>query len=152
MSSPGSETAPDCLICRQVAGEVDGGLLIDAPLVTGFHASVIPQNPRPLLGHLFVSPRRHAAGFEDLEAREAAAVGVAVSRLARALRDTLDLERVYTASIGHAYAHMHVHLLPRYAGTPPDVPWVELDEWEGAPHGGEDAIAELAGRLRAVLA
>jgi histidine triad (HIT) family protein len=152
MSSPGSESKTDCLICRQVAGDVNGGLLIDAPLVVGFHASVIPQNPSPLLGHLFVSPRRHAAAFEDLDAREAAAVGVAVSRLARALRETLDLERVYTASIGHAYAHLHMHLLPRYGGTPADVPWVELDEWEGAPHGDEAAIAALAERLRAALA
>ena len=151
MSSPGSKDATDCLICRQVAGEVTGGLLIDAPLVTGFHASVIPQNPSPLLGHCFVSPRRHAAAWEHLDAREAAAVGVAVSRVARALRATLDLERVYTASIGHAYAHLHVHLLPRYSGTPADVPWVELDEWEGAPHGDEKAIDDLAGRLREAL-
>jgi histidine triad (HIT) family protein len=152
MSSPGSESTTDCLICRQVAGDVNGGLLIDAPLVVGFHASVIPQNPSPLLGHLFVSPRRHASAFEDLDAREAAAVGVAVSRLARALRETLDLERVYTASIGHAHAHLHMHLLPRYAGTPADVSWVELDEWEGAPHGDEEAIAALAERLHVALA
>jgi len=152
MSSPGSESEPKCLICRQVAGDVTGGLLLDAPLVTGFHASVIPENPSPLLGHCFVSPRRHAAAWEDLDAREAAAVGVAVSRLARALGATLDLERVYTASIGHAYAHMHVHLLPRYAGTPANVPWIELDEWEGSPHGDEQAISDLAHRLRAALA
>jgi diadenosine tetraphosphate (Ap4A) HIT family hydrolase len=152
MSSPGLASAPDCLICRQVAGEVDGGLLIDAPLVAAFHASVVPANPSPLLGHAFVSPRRHAAAFEDLDAREAAAVGVAVSRVARALRETLDLERVYIASIGHHFPHLHVHLLPRYTGTPADVSWVQLDEWVGAPHGDEEAIAELAGRLRAALA
>jgi histidine triad (HIT) family protein len=151
MSSPGS-AAPDCLVCRQVAGDVTGGLLIDAPLVAGFHASVIPENPSPLLGHLFVSPRRHAAGLEDLDAREAAAVGVAASRLARALRETLDLERVYSAAIGHHVPHLHVHLVPRYAGTPPDVEWTRLDEWKGAPHGDETSIAELAGRLRAALA
>jgi len=152
MSSPGSEPEPDCLVCRQVAGEVTGGLLIDAPLVVGFHASVILQNPRPFLGHLFVCPRRHAAAFEDLDAREAAAVGVAVSRLARALRATTDLERIYTATMGHHIPHMHVHLVPRYAGTPADLAWTEVDEWEGAPHGDEEAIAALAERLRAALA
>jgi diadenosine tetraphosphate (Ap4A) HIT family hydrolase len=152
MSSPGSDPEPDCLVCRQVAGEVTGGLLIDAPLVVGFHASVIQQNPQPSLGHLFVCPRRHAAAFEDLDAREAAAVGVAVSRLARALRQTLDLEWIYTASIGHHIPHLHVHLLPRYAGTPVDVAWTEIDQWEGAPHGDEEAIAALAERLRAALA
>jgi histidine triad (HIT) family protein len=144
--------APDCLVCRQVAGDVTGGVLIDAPLVVGFHASVIPENPRPLLGYLFVSPRRHAAGLEDLDAREAAAVGVAASRLARALRGTLDLERVYSAVIGHHIAHLHVHLVPRYAGTPADLPWTEVGEWEGAPRGGGEEIEALADRLRTALA
>jgi histidine triad (HIT) family protein len=152
MSSPGSESEADCLVCRQVAGEVTGGLLIDAPLVVGFHASVIPENPRPFLGHLLVCPRRHAAAFEDLGAREAAAVGVAVSRLARALRGALDLERVYSAVIGHHIPHLHVHLVPRYAATPAELPWTEVGDWEGAPRGGGEEIEALADRLRIALA
>lgn len=73
-------------------------------------------------------------------------------RLARALRTTLDLKRVYGAVIGHHMVHLHLRLVPRYAGTPADVAWTRLDEWEGAPHGGVEEIATLAGRLRGALA
>jgi histidine triad (HIT) family protein len=145
---------PDCLVCREVAGDVElaGGPLIDDELVFGFHLPPMEENPRPYLGHLLVVPRRHAAGWADVTDAEAAAVGVAITRLARALRATIDLERVYTAVIGHGVPHLHVHVFPRYAGTPAGVGWMQSDEWEGAPHGAGEEIAELTGRLRAALA
>jgi histidine triad (HIT) family protein len=48
--------------------------------------------------------------------------------------------------------HFHLHLLPRYPETPPDVPWHAVDEWDGARHGCAEEIAALAERLRASLA
>jgi histidine triad (HIT) family protein len=44
--------------------------------------------------------------------------------------------------------YFHQHLVSRYPGTPADVRWHESDEWDGALHGNDDAIAELATRLR----
>src|SRR3954447_2240271 len=112
MSSPGSAPA-DCLVCRQVGGGATGGLLIDAPLIAAFHVEPTAERPPPLLGHVLVSPRRHVPGLEDLDSREAAAIGVAMARLARALRESADAERVYSAVVGHHVPHLHVHLYPR---------------------------------------
>ena len=145
--------AADCLVCREVAGEVElpGGPLIADDLVLGFHLPPLEEFPRQLLGHLMVVPTRHAPGWADLTDAEAAATGVAIAQLARSLHGTLDIERVYTAVIGHNVPHLHVHVLPRYVGTPPEVGWMQSREWEGAPRGGAPEIAELVGRLRDTL-
>jgi diadenosine tetraphosphate (Ap4A) HIT family hydrolase len=140
-----------CLLCRQIRGDEDipGGFLWTDERALAFHLPPIDRNPEPHLGHVMVTTARHAAGFEVLSDEEAAAVGVAITRVARALRETLDLERIYSMVIGHGVPHLHVHVFPRYRGTPPEVKWLEVDEWEGAPHGGAAEIAELAARLRA---
>ncbi len=151
MSSPGSAPA-DCLVCRQVGGGATGGLLIDAPLIGAFHVEPHEGNEQPLLGHVLISPRRHVPGLEDLDPREAAAIGVAMSRLARALRETFDVERVYSAVVGHHVAHLHVHVYPRHAGTPANASWAAADQWEGVPRGGPNEIEQVADRLRAALA
>ena len=140
----------DCLICREQRGDVElpGGPLWDGTHVVAFHVPPIEENPRPYLGHLLLTPRRHVPGLEDLSDEEAATLGLAMARLARAMRATLDLERVYSAVIGHHVPHLHVHLVPRYSGTPAEVTWVAVDEWEGSPRGDAPEIAELVERLR----
>jgi diadenosine tetraphosphate (Ap4A) HIT family hydrolase len=78
-------------------------------------------------------------------------VGRAAARLARALIDAGDAEWVYSAVIGTGVPHFHLHLLPRYPGTPREVAWHAVDEWEGGPHGGADEIADFAKRLKPLL-
>ena len=116
------------------------------------HAFHPDRNPTPYLGHLLVEPRRHAEGVADLDPAEAAAVGVAVSRCARALKESEGAEHVYVAVLGHHVPHLHVHLVPRYPGTPREY-WspLTLDEWPEAKHGGPDEIALVAERLRAAV-
>jgi diadenosine tetraphosphate (Ap4A) HIT family hydrolase len=144
---------PDCLVCRQLRSDfpVPGGFLLAGDAVAAFHAPPLDDRPRPYLGHLLVCTRRHADGWEALTAEEAAAVGRAARALAAALRRVRDLERVYTATVGHRVAHFHLDLLPRYAGTPHAVPWYAVDAWQGGPHGGADETAVLSEELRTAL-
>jgi diadenosine tetraphosphate (Ap4A) HIT family hydrolase len=139
----------DCLVCREVAGEVDlpSGLLVDEPAVVGFHLPPLSENPTPYLGHVLVVTRRHVARLGDLTPDEAGAVGRATARLAGALTET-GADWVYSAVIGTGVPHFHLHLLARYPDTPRDVPWHAVDEWEGARRGGAAEIAELSRRLR----
>jgi diadenosine tetraphosphate (Ap4A) HIT family hydrolase len=53
--------------------------------------------------------------------------------------------------IGTSVPHFHMHLLARYPGTPADLEWTPVDEWEAAPRGGEDAVADATARIRASL-
>lgn len=73
------------------------------------------------------------------------------SRASRALRDVARAEHVYAAVIGDRLPHLHVHLLPRYPGTPREYWWDGVDEWPDARRGQEPEIAMLVRDLRAYL-
>ena len=148
-----------CLVCREVAGEIElpGGRLWEDEHAVGFHVPPVEEvgnplaNPHPYLGHLLIVTRRHVARFGDLSEEEGAAIGRAATRLARVLTVAGGAEWVYSAVIGRAVAHFHLHLLPRYPGTPEEIAWHAVDEWEGGRHGGAEEIAAVVQRLRAHL-
>ena len=100
------------------------------------------------LGHLFVEPRRHAAGLADLTEPEAQAAGSWCARVSRALRDVPGADHVYAAVPGNGVPHLHVHLLARYPGTPPRFWGLNADEGPGAERGTAPQIAGLVTRLR----
>lgn len=141
----------ECLICGELRGEVavPGGFLWQDEAVVACHMPPLDEidNPRPYLGHLQIVTRRHVARLGELTDEEGAAVGRAAARLARAVTQAGGAEWVYAAVIGTRTPHFHLHLLPRYPGTPREIAWHELDEWEGGPHGGAEEIAELVERL-----
>lgn len=138
-----------CVVCDEVAGSVPvpGGFLHDDESSVGFHAPPAPGNQSPYLGHLMVVPRRHVASWSGLDDGEAAAVSAGIRDLT-GLLESAGAERVYVAVIGTHVNHLHVHLLPRWPGTPREVPWHSVDEWKGARHGDADAVAATVARLR----
>jgi histidine triad (HIT) family protein len=99
------------------------------------------------LGYLMVEPRRHVGELGDLEPAEAASFGRAIAQAGASLRAE-GAEHVYAAVIGHGVEHLHMHLIPRYPGTPREYWWTRVDEWPGAARGGADEIAALSERLR----
>jgi diadenosine tetraphosphate (Ap4A) HIT family hydrolase len=101
------------------------------------------------LGYLFVQTTRHVRELGDLTEDESAAVGRAAARWSRALQTVTGADHVYAAVIGHHIAHFHLHLIPRHPGTPREYWWTRVDEWPGAPRGGEAEIGGLIERLRA---
>jgi histidine triad (HIT) family protein len=139
-----------CFVCRKHRGEeaVPGGPIYEDDLVYSSHI-YHPDNTNPYLGHLIVEPKRHAVGLADLEEDEAMAVGALAARASRALRAE-GAEWVYAVVLGHHIPHLHLHLLPRYPGTPREF-WnpMTIDDWEGSKHGGPEEIADLVERLRA---
>ncbi len=142
----------ECLVCRELHGDVvvPGGFLWEDGAVAAFHMPPLEEvgNLRPYLGHLQIVTRRHVAHLGELTDDESAAVGRTAARLSCALTEAGGAEWVHAAVIGRRVPHFHLHLLPRYPGTPPEVAWHEVDEWQGGPHGGPEEIAELVERLR----
>jgi len=140
-------SGPGCLVCHQHAAPPPGGLLGDDPLTVTYHRPP-PPGADVYAGHLRVTSRRHAADLAALDPDEAAAVGRSASRWARALR-AAGAVRVYSATVGHGADHLHVHLLPRWPGTPDDVPWHAVDDDPGGCRLDAAGVADLVGRLRA---
>jgi histidine triad (HIT) family protein len=139
-----------CLVCGEVSGEVPvpGGPLEDNDQVSVFHSPIVEPATDVFAGYLFVAPRRHATGFADLSDAEAVSMGRALTRWSRALERT-GAEQVYILGIGHHVRHLHVHLIPRWPGTPEDVAWTQVDEWPGARRGGLALAIDVVGQLRA---
>jgi len=144
-----------CLVCRELRGDVavPGGFLWQNEAAVAFHYPPVEEvgNPRPYLGHLLVVTRRHVARLGELTEVESTTVGRMAARLARALTEAGGADWVYSAVIGTGVPHFHLHLLPRYPGTPRDVAWHAIDEWEGGRHGGAREIAEFVERLQTSL-
>ena len=55
---------------------------------------------------------------------------------------------VYAAVFGDAIPHLHVHLLPRFPGTPGEYWGTHVNKWPQARRGGTAEIAALVQDLR----
>jgi len=144
----------DCFICAKHADPSLAPLVVgaDEHVVVAHLPLVTPAGARKevYLGHLFVEARRHVGGLGELSPAEAAAVGRHAAHAARALALSEGAEHVYAAVVGHGVDHFHLHVIPRYPGTPREYWWTRVDEWPDAPRGDAQAAAALVERLRAV--
>ena len=145
-----------CFICdkHEDMDAVPGGVIADDGHVVVSHLPLVtPQGAAEsvYLGRLVVEPRRHVEELGDLTGDQAASLGQMAARAAAALRSAAGAEHVYAAVISDVVKHLHLHLLPRYPGTPREYWWVRLDEWPDAPMGGAAEVSALAGRLRQAI-
>jgi diadenosine tetraphosphate (Ap4A) HIT family hydrolase len=109
-------TPTPCPACDLVAGRraVPGGLLWR----DGRFALHALADPTPIPGWLVLTSERHARAWYDLDAAELAGLGAAAARVMAVQRAVLGAEHVYAFAIGDLLHHFHLHLVPRYAGTP----------------------------------
>ena len=76
-------------------------------------------------GHVICVPRRHVAGFFDLSDEEQAAILALLNEAKRAIQarhapDGYNIGVNIGEAAGQSRMHVHVHLIPRYAGDVPD--------------------------------
>jgi histidine triad (HIT) family protein len=147
----GNDDTADCLLCRKQRGEVPipGGWIYENEFLTVCHMSYPTSGPDQIYpGYLLIENKRHVPGLAELTDEEAQAIG---PRLARALKECEGVEHMYEFVFGHDVPHLHIHLVPRYPGTPREYWRMRVDEWPAAPHGGQPEIEALCERLRASL-
>jgi diadenosine tetraphosphate (Ap4A) HIT family hydrolase len=146
-------TIQECYICRKHRGEilVPGGVIYEDNLVYAGHASIPDEKESAYLGALLVEPKRHAPGLADLTDAEAQTIGLLVSHLSRALKSCTQAEHIYSFVLGHHVQHLHVWVIPRYPGAPPQYWGIHVDEWPEAPRGGPKEISALCQQLRTAL-
>ena len=107
----------DCLLCRIVARTEEASFVYADKWVVAI-CDLYPVNP----GHLFVFPKAHAVGLDDLDAADGGRMFAVAQRLAAALRRT-DLHcegiNLFLADGAAAFQdvfHVHLHVIPRYKG------------------------------------
>ncbi len=138
-----------CFVCDKHAqgAAAQGGVIYEDELVYAGHAHTLSRG-EVHLGYLMAEPKRHVVGLGDLTRDEAAALGRLVTNLAGALRGVEGAEHVYSFVFGDGRVqHLHVHVVPRYAGTPSEYRGMQVTEWPDAPRGGAAEMADLCTRL-----
>jgi histidine triad (HIT) family protein len=134
----------DCIFCKIVSGEIPAHVVLDTDSVRAF-LDISPIAP----GHTLVLLKRHVSSVLDAEPEEAAALFAAVRRVAAAVQsavraDAFNIELNDGPAAGQEIPHVHVHVIPRYAGDG------ALGGWRHAGYAGEEPDA-VADRIRADL-
>jgi histidine triad (HIT) family protein len=130
---------PDCLFCKIVAGDLPATIVASDDRTVAF----MDINPATK-GHALVVPRDHAAdlmaiGEDDLAACMRMAQRVARRATERLGADGVNLLNSCGPAAWQTVFHFHVHVVPRYAGDPLELPWTPApgDEREIAAAGQE---------------
>jgi len=112
MSSSGAAAGPRrCIFCEIVAGRVPEELVFE----DADHIAFLPlEHVNP--GHLLLIPKRHTDYLFDMDAPSYLALWAVAARLAPGLRAITSAPRIGIAVEGFAVPHVHVHLVPVYAG------------------------------------
>jgi diadenosine tetraphosphate (Ap4A) HIT family hydrolase len=118
----------DVYQCRTVPLEMAEGceLCVPADVVAENDLAYARHDSNSLSrGHLIVVPRRHVADFFDMTAEEQGAVLELLNRAHAFIKDEHSPDGFNIgANIGKAAGqnrmHVHLHLIPRYAGDVPD--------------------------------
>jgi len=133
---------PDCLFCKIVRGEIPATIVDQDERALAF-MDISPANP----GHLLVIPRQHARDLLEIPVADLAAVATMGQRQAQRVKtvlgaDGINLLNSCGADAWQTVFHFHLHVIPRYAGDPLQLPW--------SPAPGEpDAISAIGARLAA---
>lgn len=140
-------TPAPCVFCEIAAGranQADREVYRDDVAVAFMDRA--PRNP----GHVLVVPLRHAENALDVPPATLAHLAVVAQRIALAIRRTdlraegFNLQTNAGPAAGQNVFHLHVHIVPRFAGEPP----VAAGKTAAAP---ADLVAAAA-KIRAALA
>ncbi|WP_296942474.1 HIT family protein [uncultured Massilia sp.] len=127
-------SATPCVFCALSAARIIDSNALAIAIRDGF-----PVSP----GHTLIIPRRHVGSFFAITDEERAAMLALLDRAKHALDeeaapDAYNIGINDGAAAGQTVAHLHMHLIPRYAGDLPDprggVRWIipgKADYWSG---------------------
>jgi histidine triad (HIT) family protein len=132
--------AEPCIFCEIVAGRAPASRVYEDEEVIAF-LDIRPVNP----GHTLVVPRAHFAGLSDLNEEVGARMFRVARRLAAALRkagvrcEGVNLFLADGEAAFQEVMHVHLHVLPRFAGDPFKI---QLREVARPPREELDRMAE----------
>jgi histidine triad (HIT) family protein len=114
----------DCIFCAIVSGKIPATKIDEDDRVIAF----MDINPATR-GHALVIPRVHAKDVLEIDEDDLAAVAKMAQKIAkRAVRGLgADGVNLLNSCGEHAWQtvfHLHMHVIPRYAADPLQLPWV----------------------------
>lgn len=147
-----NEMDETCFICNKHDGiiKTDGVVIYEDEFVYVGHTD--NNREQGYLGHLMIDLKRHIPTLGDMTLNEAEAFGVILTKVSKALMESENAEHIYSLVSGNSVPHLHIHIVPRYPGTPKQF-WgpMSVHEWSKAPTGGDVEAARLCMRIKTYL-
>lgn len=141
----GPEAPADCPFCRIASGAAPAERVLEDERAVAF------LDARPVFpGHCLLVPREHVATLADLPAPLVGPFFERAQLLARAVERGLSAEGTFVAinnRVSQSVPHLHVHVVPRRKKD-----GLRGFFWPRQRYESEDAMREVAGRLRAAIA
>lgn len=141
----------ECMICekhrdlRSFTGEPiaerDGWLLTHFPFL---------ETEKAVKGRLVLETRRHITEFDELDEKEAAALGSLIQVGTKVLKTFLKAQHVYVFRINDKVPHLHFHLIPRFNETPKEYWGLKITDWPDSEALSLTQIVKLSDVLRKI--
>jgi diadenosine tetraphosphate (Ap4A) HIT family hydrolase len=138
--------AGDCVFCGIAGGELEASIVLEDDVALVF-MDLNPITP----GHTLVVPWAHAASLAELPSKAGGHLFGVAMRVAAAVRasglraDGVNLFLADGEAAGQEVFHVHLHVIPRFAGD-----GLEIRHAASSP--GRGALDEAARAIRAGLA
>jgi len=134
----------NCIFCKLAAGQIPSTTLYEDE-----DFRVIMDIAPAVKGHAIVLPKQHMNDLLSIEENTAKKALFVVSKMANAIKDTLNCDGINILqnngeAAGQSVFHLHFHILPRYKEDHFTIPWKTLSYEEGEA----EAIAK---KIRAAL-
>lgn len=111
-------TRGPCFVCELVAGNP---AFRHHVIAEDDEAIIFPSKYPTMAGYALVCPKAHVEDLaEDISSAAYLALQARVHKLARALKQVFDAERIYVLSLGsqQGNSHLHFHVAPLPRGVP----------------------------------
>ncbi len=147
----GSRTPVECLSCKSISGQKR---ISPGPIIYEGRSWLVEHAyPCAMKGWLVLVLRRHAEALHELTHEELWELGELQGRVARLLKQEMDVEKEYSVCFGEVegFKHIHFHLIAKPRDLPDDLKGARIfamlkpGEREPAP---EAEIAEFCAMLR----
>jgi ATP adenylyltransferase len=142
-NKPPSGASNECPFCQIPDGSDADGLIVHRGELTFAVLNLYPYSP----GHVLICPYRHIADYTELTPAEAADISLLTRQAMTAIRAAsgpqgfnIGINQGAVAGAGIA-AHLHQHVVPRWAGDANFLPVV----------GQTKALAQLLGQTREIV-
>ena len=139
----------NCIICKKHKENLD--VVYKDDLIYISHYIKHPEDTGNYLGYYMIESIRHFTGLENVSDIEMEMLGKAQRSLSKALKNVLDVERVYAFVIGEGVDHFHIHVVGRYRNAPRNYWGPSVDDWPEAPRGDINKIRELNDSIKKEL-
>lgn len=134
----------DCLFCKIIAREIPATIIAEDEYVVAF-LDIHPTNP----GHTLIVPKTHIANLQTADKETIHRLFEMTQKIGRAVIKGLGVEGYNVLQnngtvAGQVIHHLHVHVIPRFAGD-------GFTHWHGQDYENEQQVQNVAEHIIGAL-